>query len=280
VSSKSSDLSETYLSSDRADAWQRESQRRKESSGAATEMLLKLADLRTGDRVLEVAAGTGDQALMISQRVGPSGHVVAVDISANMLSHAATAAREAGLANIETRVMRAEKLDFQADSFDAVLCRFGLMLFPQPQTALAEMHRVVKPTRKVAVMVWSTAESNPFHGLPLQIVRNMGQPPAPASGQPGMFSLSGPGVLEGVYKQAGFSDVAIHAAALRRKFSSLQDAIQAMKGSMAVLQDLMVKLSKADQARAWEQIEKEMSRFVGPNGFDAPGEALIGVGTK
>lgn len=190
MSSKSSDLSETYLSSDRAEAWQRESQRRKESSGAATEMLLKLADLRTGDRVLEVAAGTGDQALMISQRVGPSGQVVAGDISASMLSHAATAAREAGLANIETRVMNAEKLAFEPDSFDAVICRFALMLFPNPAVALVEMHRVVKPTRKVAVMVWSTAENNPFHGLPLKVVRNIGNLPAPASGKPGLFSLS------------------------------------------------------------------------------------------
>ncbi len=280
MADKSSDLSATYISSERADAWQRESRRRKDSSGAATEMLLNLADLRIGDRVLEVAAGTGDQALMISRIVGPSGHVVAVDISPNMLTHAAKAASEAGLANIETRVMSAEKLDFEENSFDAVLCRFGLMLFPQPLTALAEMHRVVKPTRKVAVMVWSTAENNPFHGLPLQVVRNIGNLPAPASGRPGLFSLSGAGVLEGVYKQAGFSDVAIHRAALRRKFASLQDAIQTIKGSMAVLQDLMAKLNAADQARAWEQIEMEMSRFVGPNGFDAPGEALIGVGPK
>jgi ubiquinone/menaquinone biosynthesis C-methylase UbiE len=230
--------------------------------------------------VLEVAAGTGDQALMISRCVGPSGHVVAVDISANMLSHAAEAARDAGLANIETRVMSAEKLDFEENSFDAVLCRFGLMLFPKPPTALAEMHRVVKPMRKVAIMVWSTAESNPFHGLPLQIVRNIGNLPAPPSGQPGMFSLSGTGVLEGLYRQAGFSDVAIHSAALRRKYSSLQDTIHSLKGSSAILHDLMAKLSEADQARAWEQIEQGMSQCVGPNGFDAPGEALIGVGTK
>jgi hypothetical protein len=154
------------------------------------------------------------------------------------------------------------------------------MLFPNPTVALAEMRRVVKPTRKVAVMVWSTAENNPFHGLPLQVVRDIANLPAPASGQPGLFSLSGAGVLEAVYKQAGFADVAIHSAALRRKFASLQDAIQTMKGSMAVLQDLMAKLSAADQARAWEQIERGMSSFVGPNGFDAPGEALIGVGTK
>jgi len=280
MADKSSDPSATYISSDRADAWQRESQRRKESSGAATEMLLKLADLRTGDRVLEVAAGTGDQALMISRCVGPGGQVVAVDISPNMLTHAAKAANEAGLANIETRVMSAEKIEFEENSFDAVLCRFGLMLFPNATAALAEMHRVVKPMRKVAVMVWSTAENNPFHGLPLQMVRNVGNLPAPASGQPGMFSLSGAGVLEGLYRDAGFSDVAIHCAALRRKYSSLQDTIHSLKGSFAVLQDHMVKLSETDQARAWEQIEQGMSQFVGPNGFDAPGEALIGVGTK
>ncbi len=280
MADKSSDLSETYISSDRADAWQRGKQRRQESTGAATEKSLKLADLRSGDRVLEVAAGTGDQALMISRCVGPSGHVVAVDISPNMLAHALEAASEAGLANIETRVMNAEKLEFEENSFDAVLCRFGLLLFPKPPTALAEMHRVVKPMRKVAVMVWSTAEKNPFHGLPLQVVRNIGNLPAPASGQPGPFSLSGAGVLEGLYRDAGFSDVAIHAAPLRRKYASLQDTIQAMKGTMAVLQDLMAKLSEADQARAWEQIERGMIPFVGPNGFDAPGEALIGVGTK
>jgi len=280
MADKSSDLSETFISSDRADAWQREKQRRQDSSGAATEVLLKLANLRTGDRVLEVAAGTGDQALIISRSVGPSGQVVAVDISANMLSHAAEAAREEGLANIETRVMNAEKLEFETNSFDAVICRMALMLFPNPTTALAEMYRVVKPLRNVAVMVWSTAEKNPFHGLPLQVVRNVGKMPTSPIRQPGMFALSGTGVLEGVYRQAGFSDVEIHTSPLRRKYSSLQETIRSLKGSHAILHDHMAKLSEADQARAWEQIEQGMSSFVGPNGFDAPGEVLIGVGTK
>src|SRR6185295_13022163 len=152
------------------------------------------------------------------------------DISPNMLTHAGKGASEAGLANIETRVMNAERLDFEKNSFDAVLCRFGLMLFPQPLTALTEMHRVVKPTRTVTVMVWSTAENNPFHGLPLQIVQTVGNLPVPPSGQPGMFSLSGAGVLEHLYRDADFSDVAIHTAPLRRKYASLHDTIQGMKG--------------------------------------------------
>lgn len=280
MADKSSDLSETYLSSDRADAWHRAKQRREETTGAVTELMLDLADLRPGDRVLDVAAGTGDSSLIAARRVEPNGKVLAVDISANMLERAEASAREAGLTRFETQVMNAEKLDFEANAFDAVLCRLGLMFFVNPTAALAEMHRVVKPAGKVVVMVWSTAEKNPYHGIPLQVVRNIGSLPSPARGQPGMFALGGEGLLDNVYRQAGFKGVSIHPGTIRRRYPSLQDAIQNMKGSFPGLQDLMARLSEADQDRAWDQIEKALSQFAGPSGFDAPGEALIGSGTK
>ena len=280
MADKSSDLSATYVSSDRADAWHLAKHRREETTGAVTELMLDLADLRPGDRVLDVAAGTGDSSLIAARRVEPNGRVLAVDISANMLKRAEASAREAGLTRLETRVMNVDKLELEANSFDVVICRLALMLFANPTAALAEMHRVVKPAGKVAVMVWSTAEKNPYHGLPLQVVRGVGSlPPAPR-GQPGMFALGAEERLDDVYRQAGFNGVSIHPATIHRRFSSLQDVIQGMKGSFAALHDLMVKLSEADQARAWEQIEKGLSQFVGPNGFDAPGEVLIGVGTK
>jgi SAM-dependent methyltransferase len=280
MTTKSSDLSETYIGSDRADSWHRAKQRREESTGAVTELMLDLADLRPGDRVLDVAAGTGDSSLIAARRVEPNGHVLAVDMSANMLKRAEASAREAGLTNIETRVMNAATLEFEANSLDVVICRLALMLFANPTAALAEIHRVVKPTRKVAVMVFSAPERNPFHGLALQVARGIGNMPTPPPGQPGMFALGGEGLLDHVYRQAGFNGVSIHPGTIRRRYSSLQDAIQGMKGSSAALHDLMVKLSEADQDRAWEQIEKGLSQFAGPDGFDAPGEVLIGVGTK
>ena len=280
MTTKSSDLSETYIGSDRADSWHRAKQRREESTGAVTELMLDLADLRPGDRVLDVAAGTGDSSLIAARRVEPNGHVLAVDMSANMLKRAEVSAREAGLTSFKTRVMNAEKLEFEANSFDVVICRLALMLFANPTAALAEMHRVVKPAGRVTVMVWSTAEKNPYHGLPLQVVRGVGSLPSPPRGQPGMFALGGEGLLDDVYRQAGFNGVSIHPGTIRRRYSSLQDAIQGMKGSFAALHDLMVNLSGADQDRAWEQIEQGLSQFAGPNGFDAPGEVLIGIGTK
>jgi ubiquinone/menaquinone biosynthesis C-methylase UbiE len=116
-------------------------------------MMLHVANLRPGNRVLDVAAGTGDQTLMAARRVGPTGYVLATDISANMLKLASDAAREADLTNVETRVMDAENLDLDANSFDSAICRQGLMLFSNPVKALVEMRRVVKPAGKVGALV-------------------------------------------------------------------------------------------------------------------------------
>ena len=92
------DLSSTYITADRADTWHRAKQRRAESTGAVTALMLDLAELRPGDRVLDVAAGTGDSSLLAARRVEASGYVLAVDVSANMLKRAEESAREEGLA--------------------------------------------------------------------------------------------------------------------------------------------------------------------------------------
>ena len=113
-----------------ADWWSAGQAARQQNYGAATEMMLDLAGVQAGSRVLDVAAGTGESALMAAARVGSKGHVVAADVSASMLNVAAEAARQAGLTNVETRVMNAENLELDTDSFDAVICRDALMLFP------------------------------------------------------------------------------------------------------------------------------------------------------
>jgi hypothetical protein len=95
-----------------------------------------------------------------------------------------------------------------------------------------------------------------------------------------MFALAGPGVLEETFRKAGLHNVTVCPVAIRRKFSSLAEAIKTMKESFAFLQDVLAKLTDAEQDRAWKEIEQEMSQFESANGFEAPGEVLIGVGTK
>jgi ubiquinone/menaquinone biosynthesis C-methylase UbiE len=273
-------LTVPYASAEVAEQWQRGKRLRGETSGAATEMMLDLANIRVGDRVLELAAGMGDLAIMTARRVGPNGYVLATDISASMLDLAAETFREAGLTNVETRVMDAEDLDFAPNSFNAALCRFALMLFPDRAKALAGVYRALKPAARFAVSVWSTAEKNPFHGLPLAIVSRLAKIPAPLPGQPGMFALSGDGVLEECFTTAEFRDVVVRAVPVQRYFPSTVEAVSAMKDSFPRLQTLLAKLSDADRASAWSEIEQQLTQFEGPNGFSVPGEWLVGVGTK
>ena len=166
-----------------ADWWSAGQAARQQTLGAATEMMLDLAGVQAGSRVLDIAAGTGDSTLMAARRVSATGYVLAADISASMLGVAAEAARKEGLTNVETRVVDAQNLALDADSFDAVICRIALMLFANPGRALSEMRRVVKPGGKVAVIVFSAIEKNPYHGDSAPDYSPLGKHPASGTGR-------------------------------------------------------------------------------------------------
>jgi ubiquinone/menaquinone biosynthesis C-methylase UbiE len=241
--------------------------------GPATEVMLDLAEVRTGSRVLDVAAGTGDQSLMAAQRVGPTGYVLATDISASMLKLAADAAREAGFTNVETRVMDAENIALDADSFDAVICQLGLMVFPNPVKVLSAMRRALRQGGKVAALVFSTAEKNPYQGIPMDVARRLGSVPLP------LFSLGESDVLEKTLKESGLRNITIQAVNLRRRFSSTAEIVQRLKET-AFLRGPIEKLTDTDREQAWAEIQHEFSKLEGPNGIELPGEFLIGAGTK
>lgn len=264
-----------------ADWWSTLRAARQQVYGAATDLMLDLAGVHAGSRVLDVAAGTGESTLMAARRVGPIGHILAVDVSASMLNVAAESAHKEGLTNVETRVMNAEHLAaLAADSFDSVICRLALMLFPNPTKALTEMRRVVKPGGKVGVIVHFALEKNPYVGIPFEIVRRLGNIPRPAPGEPWMYALGDPGALEKVYSSAGFMNVSTHTVSIRRRFPSAADAVENMRKGAGDVKELMNQLNEADRELVWTEIEKQFSRFVGPNGLEVPGEVLIGVGAK
>jgi ubiquinone/menaquinone biosynthesis C-methylase UbiE len=235
--------------------------------------MLNLAEVQTGSRVLDVAAGTGDQTLMAAERVGPTGYVLATDISASMLKLAADAAREAGLTNIATRVMDAENIDLDPDSFDAAICQLGLFLFSDPTQALRAMSRVVRRGGKVAALVFSTAEKNPYQGITMGVARRFGSVPLP------LFSLGETDVLENTFSASGLLNITVRAVSFGRHFSSPAEIIRRLKET-AFVRGPIEKLSEARREQAWAEIEQEFSRLEGPSGIEVPGEFLIGVGTK
>jgi SAM-dependent methyltransferase len=272
-----------WESREAAEAWR---QMRAQDAGvfaAATERMLDLAEVGAGDCVLDVAAGTGPQTLAAARRVGPAGSVLATDISASMLAVAADVLRQEGWTNVVTLVADARHLDLPPDSFDAAISRFGVMLIPAHQAALAAIRGALKPGGKLAAMVWSTAERNPFFALPLGILQARGLLPSPEPGQPGPgpFALGTPAALEDVLRQVGFRDVAVEPVALRWRFPSVAATLDYYRLNVAVLpRETADRLEDAAGEHVFAEFEQALDRFRGPNGIEVPAEALIGVGAK
>jgi SAM-dependent methyltransferase len=263
-----------------AEAWHRWGPTLTEWLGEATAILFDMAGMGTGQQVLDVAAGAGEETLLAARRVGPKGRVLATDISSNILEFAQQSARSAGLANVETRVMDGENLDLPENTFDVVVSRVGLIYFPNQQKALRGMLRVLKPGGKIAAIVYSTPDKNGFFSVPISIIRRRANLPPPAPGQPGPFSLGADGVLKAAYENAGFRDVKIKAVSAPVRMASASECVRFEKESFGALHQMLAALSESDRESVWKEIEQELKRFEGPGGFTGPCELLLGVGTK
>lgn len=263
-----------------AEAWDRWTPTLQAWLGPATDLMLDLAQLGPGDRVLDVAAGAGEPAMTAARRVGPTGSVLATDISPNILAYAQRAAAAQGLGNLETRVMDGEHLALPDATFDVVLSRVGLIYFPDQQRALGEIRRVLAPGGRVAAMVYATPEQNAFFSIPISIIRRRAQLPPPAPGQPGPFSLGAPGVLEEAYRRAGFQQIAIRSVAAPLQMPSVEAYLQFARESFGALHQMLAGLTDAEREDTWAEIAGELRQFEGPSGFVGPCEMIIGVGSK
>jgi SAM-dependent methyltransferase len=248
--------------------------------GPATDVMLDLAKIGSGSRVLDVAAGAGDQTLQTAARVGPGGHVLATDISAKILDFAAQNARAAGFANVETKVLDGENLDVPEASFDAVISRVGLIYFPDQQKALASMKRALKPGGRVAAIVYSTAENNKFFSIPVSIIRRRANLPAPLPGQPGPFSLGAAGVIEDQFAKAGFRNIETRRMAAPVKLKSAAEFVRFASESFGALHQMLAGLDASGRDAAWAEIEQQLKAFEGPSGFEGPCEMIVAVGVK
>lgn len=263
-----------------AAAWHRWTPTLQAWLGPITEAMLDAAKLQPGDHVLDLAAGAGEPSLSAAERVGPSGHVLATDISSNILEFAAQTARERGLTNYETRVMDGENPNVPDASFDAVVSRLGLIYFPDRDGALRNAHRALKDGGRVLLAGFSTPDQNRFFSIPISIIRRRAQIAPPAPGMPGPFSLGAAGVMEDTLRRAGFKDVAAHPLRPPLKLASAGECVRFERESFGALQQMLAGLPPAEQDAAWEEIEQELGPFESDGGFEAGTELIVGAGTK
>jgi ubiquinone/menaquinone biosynthesis C-methylase UbiE len=264
-----------------AEAWDRWGGFLGQWLGPATQAMLDMAAVGSGARVLDVAAGAGEQTLAAARRVGPLGRVLATDISPTILRHAKAQAATAGLMNIETQELDGERHDSLPEaSFDAAICRVGLIYFPDQQRALAGIRRALRPDGKLAAVVYSRPEKNEFFSIPVGIIRRRAQLPPPVLGQPGPFSLGGDGVLAQVLERAGFRHVEVRRIDSPVRLPAAADCVRFERESFGALHQMMAALSETERRETWREIERELGRFQGREGFVGPCEMLVGAGTK
>lgn len=245
-----------------------------------TATMLDLGEIGPGDRVLDIAAGAGEPALSAAARVGVNGHVLATDLSENIIAFAQQTAHERGLRNFETSVMDGEDPDVPDDSFDAILCRYGLMYMPDRHRALTGWYRALKPGGRVVVAVYTVPEKNDWGSTPLSVIRRRAQLPPPVPGQPGPFSLGAGGVLRDALRRAGFIDVVTRVVSTPLRMPSARDCIRFQRESFGGFNQMMAHLSKRERESIWDEVEEAMKRYEGPAGFVAPRESIVAVGDR
>lgn len=227
-----------------------------------------------------MAAGAGGQSLAAARRVGPGGSVLATDISPALLGYAAQAAAEARLDNITTAELDGEHLDAAPESFDAVISRVGLIYFPDQQAALGGMYAALRAGGRLSAVVYATADRNEFFSIPISIIRRRAQLPPPAPGQPGPFSLGGPGVAEQALAQAGFRDITVATVPSPLRMPSAAECVRFERESFGALHQMLSGLPEPERDAAWAEISDALARFEGPDGFVGPCEMLVVSGRR
>ena len=284
---------------------------------AATVDLLDASAITPGASVLDLAAGAGDQTLDIAHRVGPGGRVLATDISPAILALARAKFQRAGLGWVQTRVVDAQALgqitapagtapdagfdapvDAPVDAprgrpsvpafsppFDAVVCRLGLMLCPQPQAVLSGALATLRPGGRFAALVFGAAQDNPcITTLVSTALRHAGLPPAAPAAAPSppgtLLSLGQPGLLADLLSAAGFAQVSVRSINAPMHLPSAQHYVDFVRTAGGPVMAILAPLSADAQRDAWLDIAQQLARFNTANGWVGPNTLLLCAGAR
>ena len=273
------DLSHGYDNA--APGWQKWWKTIESATEGVSKRLVELAEIKPGSKVLDIATGIGEPALTAAKQVGKTGEILAIDISPQMLSFAKQRAISLGLQDVvEFKEGDAETIDLPSSTFDAALCRWGLMFFPNPKAGLSNIYRSLVKGGHFAAAVWATPDKVPFISVPMNIV--LKETNSLPQGTPGPFSMSDQNNLKKFYEDSGFMHHIIERINVVSDFDSTDDftAFTIDHGGPA-LQKILAGETNEIREQILKAISKGSEKYADSTGkVSFENEAILIVGKK
>jgi SAM-dependent methyltransferase len=238
-------------------------------------IFLERVGLKEGERVLDVACGTGIVGRLAVEQVGGLRAVTGVDINPAMLEVARSASRSNGA--MEWHTGSAEALPFPDREFDVVLCQQGLQFFDDRQKALSEMFRVLKPGGRLGIAVWQTLQHDPF-GLAVAdaLRRHVSEAAAERAAQ----ALGTEDVLRSLMKGAGFREIVIETVVLTRESESVEQSVRHHLASSGRLAAIAGALSEESRAAVIADVVAALRPYRHPDGWRIPRGTYIAMARR
>lgn len=250
----------------------------REALAPVTGRLFEAANIAAGQRVLDVGTGRGDTALLAAERTGPTGFVLATDMSADaMLGLTQRLSELPRILPIKVASVAAESLALDPGSFDVAIARNSVMYFSDPARALGNIRAALRPGGRIVASVYGPMEREPFHSIPIAAVRRRREILRPFPEYVQAFRMSAEQVERGLI-DAGFRRVERDVVPTRRRFPSLASAIGALGLSRSLAQ-LLSLLPEELRQDAWVEIADGFREYESPSGLCLPGEQVVLVGT-
>jgi SAM-dependent methyltransferase len=263
-----------------AENWQRNADFVDRHLADATAALLSAVEIEPGDAVLDLACGPGGAGLAAAAAVGESGRVVLADVAPSMVEGAAE--RAAGLPQVSTAVFDLASIDAPDESFDAVICRHGLMFAESPIEGVREAARVLRPGGRYGAMTWDSRAANPWLGLILDAVGEQFGVPFPPPSVPGPFSLDDQDRLLSLLTEGGFDDVSVRAIGVPMPADSLEawwERVPQLAGPLSAALAGMEPDVRDEIRRRAIQAGESVARTTG-QGIELDGSVLVASGLR